>query len=329
VMMPHTMSLLLGDATYTNNTEVVGAFRRVLAGAVIDQAYVYNNEETRFGFRTVPEQLTLDVRPNTRPNAYDPLTDVHRKVTLTATGEWMATARVGYKQSDIPPTWAPTTTESLLKMYNAYGPPNERALKLTPTLPPTYGRRPLAQSTGIAYLELFGLQSTGPDNLRVDNGNDILLRGSRDILRAIASGRWSNPFTWDEAREPEPIDRVVIDGFTVHVGYVRSNDNYAIPELYPDSLSTAATISDTPNSALLFGSTGTFNAFSFVPLGSVNISVLRQGTTLPPMLVQDASAVNIDGGLLVYPGSSIIAPNLTIGPGATVFNAGTLQVGTP
>lgn len=329
VMIPYTMSLLLGAASYTNNTEVVGAFRRQLAGAVVDVDYVYNNEETIFRYRTIPTSLTLDVRPNTRPNAYDPLTDIHRKVTLTASGEWMATVRIGYKASDIPSTWSTTTTESLLKMYNAYGPPNERALKLTPTLPPTYGRRVLAQSTGIAYLELFGIQSAGPDNIRVDNGNDILLRGSRDVLRAIASGRWSNPFTWDEAREPEPIDRVIIDGFTVHVGYVRANDNYAIQELYPDSLSSAVTVSNTANSSLLFGSTNTFNAFSYVPNGNVGIAILRQAATNPPMLLQDISAANIDGGLLVYPGSSVILPNLTVGPAATVFNAGTLQVGTP
>ncbi len=329
VMIPHTMSLLLGDASYTNNAEVIGAFRRQLAGAVQDVAYVYNNEETLLRFRTIPGNLTLDVRPNTRPNAYDPLTDIHRKVTLTASGDWMATVRVGYKASDIPNTWAPTTTETLLKMYNAYGPPNERALKLTPTLPPTYGRRALAQSTGIAYLELFGIRSAGPDNIRVDNGNDILLRGSRDVLRAIASGRWSNPFTWDEAREPEPIDRVIIDGFTVHVGYIRANDNYAIQEFYPDSLSSAVTVNNTANSALLFGSTSTFNAFSFVPSGTVNIAILRQAPSNPPMLLQDISAANIEGGLLVYTGSSVIVPNLTVGPGATVYNAGTLQVGTP
>jgi len=329
VMIPHTMSLLLGDASYTNNVEVVGAFRRQLTGALLDEAYVYNNEETHLRFRTVPESLTLDVRPNTRPNAYDPLTDIRRKVTVTASGEWMATVRVGYKVTDMPATWATSTTESLLKMYNAYGPPNERALKLTPTLPPTYGRRALAQSTGIAYLELFGLRSTGPDNIRVDNGNDILLRGSRDVLRAIASGRWSNPFTWDEAREPEPIDRVIIDGFNVHVGYIRANDNYAILELYPDSLASAVTVNNTPNSALLFGSTDTFNTFSFVPLGSVNIAILRQAATNPPMMLQDITAANVEGGLIVYPSSTVTMQNLTVGLGATVFNAGTLQVGTP
>jgi len=157
----------------------------------------------------------------------------------------------------------------------------------------------------------------------------MLLRGSRDVLRAIASGRWSNPFTWDEAREPEPVDRVVIDGFTVHAGYVRANDNYAIREKYFDSLATEVMIGVKPNSALLFGREGTFNTFSLVPTSTVLMYVKRQAPRLVPMLAQDTSAADIDGGLVVYPGAFVLVPNLTVETDATVFNAGTLQVGQP
>lgn len=329
VMIPHTMSMTTGRALYTNLAEVVGRLRRDLRRGDTSVTYVYNNEETFFNFITKPDTLTLDSRPQTRPNAYDPTTDVFRKLTVTASGEWQALVRAGYKETDIPSPWDPTASERLLKMYNAYPAPNERALKLTPTLPPTYNRRSLAQSSGIAYVELFGISRSGVDNIRLDDGNDLLLRGSRDTLRAIASGRWSNPFTWDEAREPEPIDRVIIDGFTVHVGYVRASDNYAVAERYPDSLSQLVIVGAMQNSSLLFGSTGTFNTFSYVPATGVDMRIFRQAPALVPTLTQDVTATDIDGGLVVYPSSSITVTNLLLGADATVFNAGRLRVGIP
>lgn len=329
VMLPYTLSMKIGTASYTNNAEVVGALRRELAGGDTVTFYRYNNEETGLRFSEIPRELTLDVRPRTRPNAFDPTTDIFRKITARYDGTWRALVRAGYKADDLPGTWAPESSERLLKMYNASPSPNETATKLTPTIPPTYQRRPLAQSTGLAYIELSNVSSNGPDNSRVDNGNDMLLRGSRDVLRAIASGRWSNPFTWDEAREPEPVDRVVIDGFTVHAGYVRANDNYAVREKYSDSLATEVMIGVKPNSTLLIGREGTFNTFSLVPTSTVLMYVKRQARALVPMLAQDTSAADIDGGLVVYPGALLLVPNLTVETDATVFNAGTLQVGQP
>lgn len=327
VMVPHQLHLRTGTATYSGNNEVVGAMIRDLATATVAETYTYNNVETRVGFSVLPASFGLDVRPQTVPNAYDPMTDVQRKITVLAEGSWQGVIRVGYKQTDIPATWAATTSEKLLKMYNAYGAPTPRAVKLNPTVPPTYDRRILANSNGMAFLELSGVASSGADNLRLDNGNDILLRGSRDILRAIASGRWSNPNTWDEGREPEPEDNVVIDGFTVHAGYVRLNDNYATAERWPDSMASSVRIGATPNSSLLVGSTASFNNFSLVPDEFTAFSVQRQASTLVSLAAQDTSARDIDGGLVVYPGATFTVPNLSIDPTATVFNAGTLIVG--
>ncbi|MBI2793144.1 MAG: hypothetical protein HYX66_00660 [Ignavibacteria bacterium] len=329
VMIPNTLSMTLGPATYTNNSEVIGAFRRALKNADTLSNYVYNNSETFARFFIIPEELTMDVRPQTRPNDYDSTTDVFRKITVTHTNNYKATIRAGYKASDIPPTWAPSTAERLLKMYNAYPAPNERALKLTPTVPPTYNRRPLSMSAGIAFVELTGIENQGPDNLRLDYGNDLLLRGSRDVLRAVASGRWSNPFTWDEAREPEPEDRVIIDGFTVHTGYIRANDNYAIAEAWPDSMAMQVTIGTQVNSALLFGYEGAFNTFSLVPNPSVGLTTQRIPTIIEQADVLDQTARNIDGGLIVYRGSTFTTPNLTLVPDAVVINGGTLAVGMP
>ncbi|MBC8125404.1 MAG: hypothetical protein H7X70_06685 [Candidatus Kapabacteria bacterium] len=329
VMLPNRMSLTLGDAIYFDNAEVVGAFRRNLAGADTNVPYRFNNEHTFMKYLNVPQELTMDIRPITRPNAYDPTTDVYRKITVTYVGAWQATVRAAYKATDIPNTWIPEAAERLMKMYNAYPVPNEQAIKLTPTVPPTYSRRPINGAPGFGYVELFGIQDVGADNLRLDNGNDLLLRASRDVLKAVATGRWSNPFTWDEAREPEPIDRVIIDGFTVHVGYLRASDNYGVAEAYPDSMSTNVVLGSKLNTALLFGSTNTFNTFSLVPTSRVALIANRAGTTQIPVLLQDLSASALDGGLVVYTGSTFITPNLTLTPAATAFVGGVLQIGIP
>lgn len=328
-MIPYMMSLTLGKATYSNNAEVIGAFNRVLAGAAVNELYTYNNTETTFRFEILPQALQLDVRPQTRPNDFDPTTDINRKITMTHNGEWKATIRAGYKAEDIPPTWLPTTNERLLKMFNAYPAPNERSIKLAPTVPPTYVRKPYAQNSGLGYVELAGIQSSGADNTKLDNTNDILLRGSRDILKAISSGRWSNPDTWDEAREPEPTDRVQIDGFTVHVGYLRASDNYAIREAYPDSMALSVDIGTSEGTSLLFGSTNEWNTFSLVPEPAVRLVTAKGSPTIVPTLVQDVTAANLNAGLVVYPNSMFTTTSLSVLPNATVFNAGTLQVGTP
>jgi hypothetical protein len=329
VMIPHTMSLTVGAATYTSNAEVVGAFERVLANATANELYTYNNTETTMRFDVVPRRLTLDVRPTTRPNDFDQTTDINRKVTVRNTGDWKALVRVGYKQEDIPTTWVATASERLLKMFNAYGAPNERSIKLAPTVPPTYLRRSVALNNGLGFVELAGLQNNGADNTRVDNDNDILLRGSRDILKAISSGRWSNPGTWDEAREPEPTDRVQIDGFTVHVGYVRANDNYTINEAFADSMALSVEIGQSEGTSLLFGSTPNWDTFSLVPEVNVTLTTLKVSPSVIATLTQDVTATNLNAGLVVYPGSQFTAQNLLVGDNATVFNAGTLQVGTP
>jgi hypothetical protein len=48
-----------------------------------------------------------------------------------------------------------------------------------------------------------------------------------------------------------------------------------------------------------------------------------------PATVLDQTAADIDGGLIVYLGSDFTTANLLLNPGATIINAGTLQVGLP
>ena len=329
VMVPHTLSMTLGAATYRNDAEVIGALRRVLAGGDTSTTYVYNNTNTSMKFEQRPAELTMDVRPTTPPNAYNPLTDVERKITVSYQGVLRATVSAGYTSSDIPATWGPDASERLMKLYNAYGPPLPRAFKLAPSAPPTYIRRPAGGGSLFGFVQVSGVADTGPDNQRLDNGNDLLLRATRDTLRAIASGRWSNPFTWDEAREPEPVDRVIIDGFTVHTGFVRDNDRYAVNEAYPDSLALLLLLGPRPQTSLLIGSTGSFAQFALVPERSSYVTVLRSGIAPSSLVIQDTSALNLDVGLLVYRGASFTTPLLTIAPQATAFNGGRLVVGLP
>lgn len=90
-------------------------------------------------------------------------------------------------------------------------------------------------------------------------------------------------------------------------------------------------IGSSPNSALLFGyeAPGVWNSFSLVPDSTVSLLSQR----IVPSFVQadalDTSADNIDGGLIVYRGSSFLTPNLIVAPGAAVNNAGTVLVGVP
>jgi len=329
VMLPYTLSMKLGVASYRNDAEVIGALRRQLIGSDTSTTYVYNNAFTSMKFERAPSELTMDVRPLTSPNAYNPLTDVQRKITVSYQGQLLATVSAAYKASDIPSTWGPNASERLMKLYNAYGQPLPRAFKLAPSAPPTYVRRPAGAGSLFGFVQVSGVVDVGPDNQRLDSGNDLLLRATRDTMRAIASGRWSNPFTWDEAREPEPIDRVIIDGFTVHAGFVRDNDRYAVNEAYPDSLVRSILIGQRASTSLLIGSTGTFSSFSLVPEASSYITVQRSGTQRVSLQTQDVSAANLDVGLLIYRGATLSTPLLTVDPLSTVFNGGYLVVGMP
>jgi hypothetical protein len=329
VMLPYTLSMKLGVASYRNDAEVIGALRRQLVGSDTSTTYLYNNAFTSMKFERAPSALTMDVRPLTSPNAYNPLTDVQRKITVSYQGQLLATVSAAYKASDIPSTWGPNASERLMKLYNAYGQPLPRAFKLAPSAPPTYVRRPAGAGSLFGFVQVSGVVDVGPDNQRLDSGNDLLLRATRDTMRAIASGRWSNPFTWDEAREPEPIDRVIIDGFTVHAGFVRDNDRYAVNEAYPDSLVRSILIGQRASTSLLIGSTGTFASFSLVPEASSYITVQRSGAQRVSLQTQDVSAANLDVGLLIYRGATLSTPLLTVDPLSTVFNGGYLVVGMP
>ena len=328
IALPHTVALTTGDALYDGPSEVIGSMRRDLTRAQVGTRYAYNNAETGMIFNALPRSLTLDVRPTTKPAVFDSTTDVHRKVTLMAEGDWRGALRVGYTLRDIPSSWDPRTSERLLRFMRATDRPVSSVTKLVPTLPPSYTRRP-ATADIMGFVELQGLGSSGPDNVVIPSGNDVLLRGSRDVLNAIAHGRWSNPLTWDEGREPEPNDEVTINGVTVHVGYVRASDGFAIAERFPEELASRITIGRDRNSSLLFGSDDAERRFALQQVPTATLTVQRTASTPLDVTRPDRSAAPLDGGLVIYPLVELAVPRLIVDPDATVTNAGTLEVGLP
>jgi hypothetical protein len=313
------------------NSEIVGQMQRAISGT---GSYTFNNAQTRVNFTagTLPTTMTLAVFPQTSPNNYDNTKDVQRKVTVSWSGSnnWTATFRVGYKTSDIPGTWDPSVNQSNLRFYES---PSSGTPEKVSTGNPY--NRSAAVGPNLGYIELAGIQGTGtavPNGFGyITSGNDLLLRGGPSVIYAIAHGRWSNPNTWDEGVEPSPSDEVVIDGFTVHAGYVRTIDNYAVNEAYPTQLATKITIGSSPNSALLFGSTSGPKTFSLNVGAGVPGEIInnRAGTATITSGTPDTGNSPIDAGLVVYTtsGNEITLQAKSLQNNGTLFNFGEIEVG--
>jgi hypothetical protein len=328
-----TSTLPTVTVTYSGagaNSEIVGKMQRKISGA---GPYIFNNAQTQVTFTdgTPPTTMTLAVLPQTNPNNYDNTKDVQRKVTVSWDGSnnWKATFRVGYKESDIPSgTWNPSVSQSNLRFY-------ESPTAGTPEKVSTgnaYTRSPAA-GANLGYIELAGIQGTGtavPNGLgNITSGNDLLLRGGPSVFYAIASGRWSNPATWDEGVEPSPSDEVVINGFTVHAGYRRDIDGYDVDEAYPTQLAAKITIGNSPNSALLFGSTSGPKIFSLNMAAAGELINNRDGTATITSGTPDTGSDYIDAGLVVYTtsGNQITLQAKSLQNNGTLFNFGEIEVG--
>jgi hypothetical protein len=314
------------------NSEIVGQMQRAISGT---GPYTFNNDKTQVTFTagTLPTTMTLAVFPQTSPNNYDNTKDVQRKVTVSWSGSnnWTATFRVGYKESDIPGTWDASVNQSNLRFYES---PTAGTPEKVSTTGNAYNRS-AASGANLGYIQLAGIQGTAtavPNGLGyITSGNDLLLRGGPSVFYPIASGRWSNPNTWDEGVEPSPSDEVVINGFTVHVGYVRAIDNYSVNEAYPNQLAAKITIGSSPNSALLFGSTSGAKTFSLNVGAGVPGEIInnRAGTATITSGTPDTGSSPIDAGLVVYTtsGNEITLQAKSLQNNGTLFNFGEIEVG--
>ena len=182
----------------------------------------------------------------------------------------------------------------------------------------------------IGSILLAGIRSGNgdvPNDLDIfASGHDLLMRAGPAAMYAIGHGRWSNPDTWDEGQEPESDDLVIIDGYTVHVGFIRSTDNYETDESNPSQLAKEIIISSSDNSSLLFGSSdisGSLPLFKLSPEGKITNRGLF-GSDFPENETEDTGSTLYEG-LIIYQGSSLLVNDL-INDG-TLSNGGHLEIG--
>lgn len=209
------------DAVFVQHSdEVQGAMRRVMASSI--RNYTFNNAQTLFRVdsNSTPRDMTLTVTPRREPIvAYEVVRDVRRKVRWHWSGDaaWTGALRLGYRREEIAPPFL-AANESSLSMF-ALTSNNATA---APRLLGAVGvERMLALSNALGFVEFRGLTSQAGTPFSVVSGDTLLLRGGRELVRSVRDGRWSNPTTWNIAREPDAEDSVEIN-HTVHVGFRRN-----------------------------------------------------------------------------------------------------------
>lgn len=320
-MITHTSSVTFANAS----EEVIGRMRRTVGAT---NFYTLNNTNSTFTFTSVskPTYVEFNSIPNYAPSNFVATTDINRKVNLSYAGstDWIATVSVGYTAAETGASWAPTTSESTLRFYESSttSASIEKVATADALVTNVYTRTTTGTMHALSLVNVHGTTATTvPNGLKyVASGMDLLMRGGPTTFNAIADGRWSNPNTWDEGVQPSPTDFASIDGYTVHVGYLRTNDNYPTGELYPTSLSAGVTIGSTLNSSLLFGGTG---PFALSP--GATLTNNRLAPTCVSSTTADTGSSSIDGGIVVYGGSTMSAN--TILNNGSVSNSGVIKVG--
>ncbi len=322
--------------------EVIGAMQRkantTYGTFVTGTPYVFNNAHTRLTFTNGTfdndDIFGFNVQPGTNPNQYDATKDVNRKVTwnyLNTGTDWVATLEVAYLDSELPVG----ADESTVRFYEA-SPSNLEKMSTGQA----YDRT--GTTATLSYVSLGGIKPTtatvvdGTPDAYFISGNDVLLRTGPAIIYAVQNGRWSNPDTWDEGAEPKPTDLVVIDGYTVHVGFTRpAVDNYTNDETYPTQLASQVTIGSSPNSALVFGppedpwTNGpkpTYYAFS----SGTNI-IINNNTVSACYNTSSADFTTFAGntstanGLVVFEGTTVRTTTIT--NNGLISNGGVIEIG--
>lgn len=333
-----TMLDVAQPATFVGGLEeVIGAMRRKANATygtfITGTPYTFNNAHTQLTFTAGTfdndDIFGFDVFPSTAPNQYDGTKDINRKITwhyTNTTNDWVATLEVAYRDAELPAG----ADESTVRFYEASTANVEKVSTGQP-----YNRT--GTTATLSYVSLPGIMGTtatvdGTPDKYFASGNDVLLRTGPAIIYAIANGRWSNPASWDEGAEPTPADEVVIDGYTIHVGFTRPNvDNYGGDESYPTQLASKVTIGSDPNSALVFGppESGYPTTYYGFPSGSQIINNNNSTAVCYNTSAADFTAFagnsNTADGIVVFEGA--IVKTSTIVNNGLISNGGVIEIG--
>ena len=234
-LLPYSSTLTMLDQTATPTygtstiTEVVGRMARRTNGT--SNTLTFNNAQMLVnisaGSGSVSE-ITLDSRPGNQNSAYDAARDVQRTVDLyyQATDNFVAQMRYSYLSDEAPSS---TINEQDLRFREDLGGGTTEKVSTGNAL-----TRDASASPGLRWVQLDGIRRTGDgtgltDLAEVNNPGSLFLRGGPTTYISIASGRWSNPNTWDEGEQPGYRDEAVVR-HTVHIGYQRTIDNFGTSE---------------------------------------------------------------------------------------------------
>jgi hypothetical protein len=214
--MGTTNKLVMTDitktATYEALFEVSGNMARVMTGSTAP--LTFNNTATKVTLTTPGnlDLLTLNVTPgDILYDGYVGATDVKRSIELEygTQANWMITMSYGYTTAELG-----ALNESLLRY--------REGLTATTSEKVATGEAliPVNASATWGSLTLPGIipgDNTGT-LAEVKTGDPLFLRSAPVTYFTISDGRWSNPGTWDEGKQPASTDNTEVL-HTVHVGF--------------------------------------------------------------------------------------------------------------
>lgn len=327
-----------GDATYPDDNEVIGRFRRYFNGST--DALVFNNSATSLELTSNPNSvnfITLNVKPNATSEipGYEPTTDATRGINYDydqTAGNWGATLQFGYKNTELD---AGVDTEDL-RMREVVGAVTE---KIATGVAKTHSAgSPFSSVTLAAIRPTGGLVPPQSILAEVADNNLIYLSGAATTFISVSHGRWSNPGTWDEGMEPTPTDSAIVR-HQVHTGFTRTaGDNYITAEAYPNQLARGVYVDNNSNAALLFGQVSAqgvqspLAAFSYnqsltstINVAQGDVAFANPNLAALAAFVTTAPASYERRGLVVFEGATLGAKWIT--NTGYIHNAGTIEIG--